>query len=463
LLDKGDAALAKAGLDRSEAEFLLDLTAKGVLTPNMFNALVGTSRAGRNNPSGRVVEGWMIMFAKTEQYNRRVTALASYRLEKNRLLESGTNLSVIDNKSSLVAEKLRERATLAVNASQGNYSQFNRPHLARGNILQYAFMYKQFVIITVQLLRNLAPKEQILFLSLLIFMSGLKGIPFSEDMIDIVDTVAQKLEIKTAGIEAEFILLLSSYVGAPVTQVVMRGMLDYSLGVTLSTRLGHGDLMPGTGMFKSGSDAGREFVNILGPVASTIIQAGGTVALLAQFLIEAMGLQDDRVSLSDVGREGFGVTAFKSVFEGYRYASDGQITNNRGQVVSQSATIMDVVFRLMGFYPGSATTHNQITRLSKAARDFSQEIKASYMDAYRKGDAGDRRQILQDVRNWNRDARGTPFFIRNFVLSARKSVREAERTTSARFLRSAPRDIRPLQIELMKIFGFDTRGVPFAD
>ena len=53
-----------------------------------------------------------------------------------------------------------EFARTAVNTSQGEYGMFNRPEMARGNIGQYLFIYKQFSIITIQMMKGLSPKVE---------------------------------------------------------------------------------------------------------------------------------------------------------------------------------------------------------------------------------------------------------------------------------------------------------------
>jgi len=98
--------------------------------------------------------------------------------------------------------------------------------------------------------------------------------------------------------------------------------------------------------------------------------------------------------------------------------------------------------------------------MSKQARDYSMEIKTAFIDAALKEDAAGRRRIKRDVRDFNKNARGTPFYIRNFGDSLAKAIREGERTTSGRFLRSASKAMKPFTRDLMRIYGFDYRGIP---
>ena len=447
-------------MTRDELQFLQSLTEKGVLTPNMFNALVGTSRTGKqSNQLARITETWMKLFSKTEQYNRRVTALASYRLEKQRQLDAGAKESDFATGKTDAAKHVYARSITAVNASQGNYSQYNRPHLARGNIAQYLYMYKQFVVITVQLMRNLGSRERLIMLGLLVLMSGVKGIPFAEDFMDLVDTLMQKFGIKSKGVEA-YVSEISEAMIPGSSRILMRGLGDYLLGATVSNRLGHGNLLPGTTFFLAGSDTGRELADIAGPIVSAMQGIVGGTALLTNYAAETVGLKPDVTSFEDIARTGLGSSGLKAIAESFIFMSDGTITNKRGQVVAKDFGPFDMVTRMLGFYPSAATTQYDINRMTQRARDYSRVIKEGFITRYRKADtAKERRLVRQEVREWNRDAgKKSPFYIRNFVDSANRSAKEAKRTATGRLLKSAPRSVRAMQKDLMRIYGFDTKG-----
>ena len=132
----------KFNLTQDEADVLFDATRQGVLQAAQFNALVGTARGGvakfRLGPATgtSLMRTWMSIFSYTEQLNRRATFLAAYRMQKNRL-SAGRADKVTDQ----IKNEAEAFAIKAVNKSQGEYGMFNRPEMARGNILQYIFMY----------------------------------------------------------------------------------------------------------------------------------------------------------------------------------------------------------------------------------------------------------------------------------------------------------------------------------
>jgi hypothetical protein len=444
-----DNTYADYGLTEDEAEFLFDQTEQGTLQAAQFNALVGTARGKVfSNRAAAAIKLWMSMFSYTEQMNRRATALAAYRLEKERAVAQGMSQQV-------AIKEATEAARTAVNTSQGEYAMFNRPEMARGNVLQYVFMYKQFVIITVQLLRAMPKKGQAMMLGFLLLTSGLKGLPFAEDIFDIIDTIMQKLGLTTASIEKEMSEWIDA-VAPGLTPVAMRGILDQMTGATLSSRLGMGDLVPLTGAFRAGASPIRELENFAGPVVGGVSGLVGMAGNLTQYGAEAIGLRDDTTSMESILRES-PLAFIRAVGDGSAYLSDGRITNTRGQVVSEDAPITTTLARFLGFYPAIASQQNDIVRLSKYVSDYAKDIKAEYTSAYVKarldGDAERMNQIVADVNEWNADAEGTGLVISNFRKSAERAAKEAERPTAARFMKSASKAVRPETAQLLEIYG----------
>ena len=476
----GDAALIKEeildppwtkgetryGMTKDEAIFLHALTEKGVLTPNMFNALMGTARTGKQDKfMPRATEKWMILFSKTEQFNRRVTAMAAYRLDKNRRIENGdaTAESFSDPRSK-AAKEVYASAVRAVDASQGNYSQFNRPSWARGNVMQYVYMYKQFVVITVQLMKNLGRREQLMMLAFLVLVSGLKGVPFGEDLMDLIDTLMQKFGIPWEGVEANIAQMADAIIPGS-SRLLLRGVLDYAFGATVSTRLGMGNLIPGTSMFLAGANTAREATDIIGPVASAITGVASAIALTTQYVAETVGIRDDTLRLRDIARTGFGFSGGKALAEGLIFYSDGSVSNKKGQVVATDFGLVNMVTRILGFYPQSATTQYDIESMTRRVDEYGKVLKAGYVKAYREADTpAERSSVRRAVKDFNSGVgRKSPFYIRNFTQSAVKSKREAERTATARSLKSAPTSSKAFRKELMSAQGIDSRGISIGE
>ena len=446
-----DNTFGEYGLTRDETEVLLAQTQEGSLQAAQFNSLVGTARGKVfNNKAAAAIRAWMAMFSYTEQLNRRATALAAYRLEKERALASG-----LSETAAIAAAS--EAARTAVNTSQGEYAMFNRSKMARGDIMQFVFMYKQFVIITIQMLKGMDYKGRALSLGILLIASGMKGLPFGEDILDIIDTIAQKLGLTMGSVEKELLEFLDS-IAPGLGYFAMNGVMNRFTGATLSTRLGMGDIFPLTGALRAGADPVRELSNFAGPVVGAISGAIATVGDLTKYTAEVAGIRKDTTSLTDVLRNS-PISALRAITDAAVYMDDGRITNARGQIVANDVTLATVLARAMGFYPAIATEQNDVVRMSRYIAEYGKEVKAAFVTSYVKakldGDTARMREIIKDVAAWNESAEGQGTEISKFVQSANRSAREIQRPTAARYLKSAPANVKPQTEELLQLMGVE--------
>lgn len=444
-----DKNWADFGLTEDEAAFLLDQTEKGTLQAAAFNALLGSSRGKvSNNKAAAAIQGWMSMFSYTEQLNRRVTALAAYRLEKQRAMAEGLS----EQEAKYSAQKFGQ---LAVNTSQGEYAMYNRPEMARGNLMQYVFMYKQFAIISVQLMKNMPTSGKVQFLGLILLMSGMKGLPFADDLMDLFDTLCQMFGIKRKAVEQSLYEFFDSVIPGSAPYF-MRGFVDQWTGATVSTRLGMGDLIPMTGVFRAGADKAREFEQFLGPVFSGMTGIAATGTMIAKYGAEAIGISSDKTTINDILRES-PLAAARALGDTYAYWDTGVISTPSGKVVARDASTTTMIARVLGFYPAIATKENDVVRLAKYTNDYAKEIKASFVAAYVKADLSKddaaKAQIRQDVREWNEAAKGTGLEMKMFEAAANRAVVEARRPTVERFKRTVPTGMRPEVQQMMAIHG----------
>ena len=403
------------------------------------------------------------MFSYTEQLNRRTTYLAAYKLERDRL--KAMSDVPFDNLSIEQREQIYEKASLfatkAVNTSQGEYAMYNRSEIARGPVLGLVMMYKQFVIISVQLMKGMDYKGRLMMLSMLLFFSGLKGVPFADDLMDLIDTLLQKFNIRMSAVEQQLAELSDALIPGS-SPYVMRVVLDAFTGATISTRLGFGDLVPLTGAFKAkqtGADHWREATNFFGPIWSSSAGMVGTASQLVRYGAEKVGFLDDTTRLSTILRE-TPVSALRGLVDGMTYLHDGKITRSDGTVIDNDAGIRTSIFRMLGFYPASATQQNDLIRLAKQSQAYVQDLKSHYKQAWVKakldGDRGEMSRIQRLVREWNKDMKGTEFFFKDFYGSANRSYKAAKLNSIDRYRKFAPKTMRGEIDRLMEIYGIET-------
>ena len=461
-----EALQKKYKLTADEALFLADATSEGVLQSAQANALVGTARGGINsNKLQGGIKLWMGMFSYTEQLNRRATALAGYRLHMKRAIAGTPNFDSLttEQKNELLTEFRAEAtafARTAVNTSQGEYGMFNRPEMARGNVGQYLFIYKQFSIITIQMLKGLSPQGRLYFIGMLVLMSGLKGLPFADDLADLIDTLMQKFGITSAGVEESLITLFEDLAPGSA-KYIMRGGLDQIAAGTFSTRLGFGDMLPLTGAGRAGADTGRELENFFGPIWSGIEGAFVTAGNLTKYGAGAVGLRDQTLTLTEAFRES-PIAAMRGIVDASTYYDSGVVTNSQGKVIDPSASWGQILFRAAGFYPAVATRENDIVRLGKYKADYIKALRADYTAAYVKASVEDDLDRMLDIEmmvmDWNDIHANTAFEFKDFRARAKRSAKSAKMPTGQRYLKTAPTNIRSdLQI-LMEIYGLNDEG-----
>jgi len=295
------------------------------------------------------------------------------------------------------------------------------------------------------------------YLGLMFLAAGLKGFPFADDLFDLIDTIAQMLGLRMGSIEMEAHKILDN-IAPGASPFIMNGVLDRFSGATVSTRLGHGDLVPLTGAFRAGANFQREAVNLFGPVYAMFTGLAGMGKSTLRYGGEALGFKPDTTRINDILRES-PIAALRAMSDGYAYNRDGSITNAQGKVVSTDMTTFDVVRRIAGFYPAVATRENRVVRISKRVSDYTADIRREFQVAYVKAKVSKNQsranEIKQQVRDWNKKTRGTEFYIKNFTANANRAVREALRPTSKRYLKSSPKNMRKDVQWLMDLYGLN--------
>jgi hypothetical protein len=455
-LERTGATESKDGLTAGELRFLKDLTEEQRLDAAQFNALTGTVRGRKGfmgNPTfQKFVQTWMFPFSYSEQFNRRVTVLAAYRGEYERQIAAGVSPMKADDAARNAADK-------ALDATQGDYSQYNRPAFFRGGLMSFVYMYKQYPIIMLQLLKNMDRNGQIIMLGSLILLSGLRGLPGADDLLDIIDGLMQRLGLQSGSVEKEFARLtrgaFGDELGAALTPVMMRGLLDATTGWSFSNRLGLGDIVPGTALFKPSASAQeklREVENLAGAPTSFMLGAfewaTGTIPAVIT------GRQPISKILTDAP-----VRALKNATESWKYANTGAILDSKGYVVSQDVTAWEIIGKAVGFYPSRAQVQMDWMMADGQEQRYGQMIRSEAIReavaARLNGDSERLANVKEYVREWNADVKGTRLEIRNFTGGVNRAYREASKPLAARALKSSARAGRQEAEELAALYGFE--------
>jgi hypothetical protein len=425
-----DPALQKRyNLEAHEAAFIAREILDGAMIPAQSNALVGTAR-GRTTKGfqQKFLDGWMWTFNVTEQASRRSLGLTAYRLEFARKQAAG--MSRAD-----AASAAREFAVQTLQYTMGEYSVLNRPPAWRSGIQSFIYMYKVFPTTSVQLFANMSRGGKVGMLAALWMLTGLSGLPFAEDLEDLIDTLAQKLKVAGwQGARYETAQFLDE-IFPGMSPFLLKGIVNNYLPADIAGRTSLGDMLPGTDILLAGADVSRGLSEIAGPAPAMLL---GT----AQFAVDALALPfSTTTTIESVAREA-PVTMVRALADTFAYTQSGAVVDRRGYTVTDDMNTGTLIARALGFYPTAAANQYEMIRSAKRMTDYQREVVTGYRTAWvsamMRGDREFAQQIEQSVEDWNTSADGTALEIRGFVKNSRRALEEARRPATARTLRSAP-------------------------
>ena len=419
----------KYGLAAHEAEFIAREIREGAMIPAQTNALINTARGQISSGFARkFIDGWMLPFNLTEQASRRTLGLTAYRLEYERQIAGGRS-------ETKAQEAARRFAVDALSLTMGEYSVLNRPPAWRSGIQSFLYMYKVFPTTSIQLFSNLSRGGKIAMLASLWMLSGLQGLPFAEDLEDLIDTLAQALGFKVGSIRMEIAKFVDG-VFPGMSPYFLQGVVNSAVPADIAGRVSLGNVFPGTGILLSGADVGRELTDIAGPAPSALIGS-------AQFFADLMRVPfSDRIQLVDVAREA-PVTMLRATGDAVAYAKSDAIVDRRGYVVADDANAGVIAARLLGFYPSEAAQQYSAIRVATRVTDYQRDVVAGFRQAWIKatmeGNTGRAREIEQAVDSWNKGAKGTGLEIADFRRRSMRALKEAQRPAKERTLRTVPK------------------------
>ena len=231
-------------IDESLAMDLAALAEGSTLQRVLPGAFGKTARAQRMIRDTSYYAAWL--FQSAEKFNRRITAVAAYRMGRDNGLDHDQAL---------------EEAHLAVETTQFEYARWNRARFMQGK-KGVIFLFWQYL----QNALHFATHDPgaIRYLIMLGLASGLTGLPFMEDILDLLDKSATKLKQATGmkNPKVESRLVLREFIeglGADPNLVLNGVASEYGLGplhlfelagipvpnVDITGSLSMGELVPG--------------------------------------------------------------------------------------------------------------------------------------------------------------------------------------------------------------------------
>ena len=379
-----------------------------------LRAMGVSTRASEAIDSGlrRALFAWGGFFSLAEQFNRRATFIAAYQMAK----EQG------NADPFAFAEE-------AVTATQGVYNRGNRPQFARGPVGATVMTFKQFSIAYLEFLARMPWREKAIALAVLVVAAGLEGLPFADDLDDLLDTIAQRLFGKAWSTKREKVKFLAETLGMGrdgAEWVLRGGSALPGFPIDLAGRMSLGNMIPGTGLLRTdgSADKSSEILEALGP-------AGGVVrdALKGDVL---------PVALRNLGK-------------GFEMARTGEFRDERGRKVAD-VTPTDAAAKMVGFQPASIARESRATRAAQSVVAQTRRAEADIVRLWAQGIVDNEPEKVAEARqklaDWNARNPETPIAINRMQLA--RMARDMRATREERAIKAAPKELRGRMAEELR-------------
>ncbi|MCY1165191.1 hypothetical protein D9M73_50910 [compost metagenome] len=395
--------------DKPLAADLAKAEQAGVVSPQEIHHLNAEAMAtfGSNPAVQKVMFLWGGLFSLAEQYNRRVAFIAAWNGAKER------------GEADPYAAAVK-----AVEETQGVYNKGNRPDWARGALGATLFTFKQFSISYLEFLSRLPTRERVLALAILMLASGAEGLPFADDLDDVIDTIAQRLDynFNSKQQKRQFI---GATLGQGAADFLLKGVSSIpGMPIDIAARMGMANLVPGSGILrKDVKDHMQDVLEIAGP-------AGGVVrdATQGQFL----------------------PVAIRNLIKGADMFQSGAYKDQAGRRVVDVDAV-DAMWKSIGFQPidvaKDSLARRVVNQSNQLLKDTESEIAADMAQARIEQDPAAMEAARARLRDWNEKNPETPISINSGQINRR--VRQARLTATERMLKTTPKEARQNARELL--------------
>ena len=414
----GRAAKTAATGETSNAALkaaMVKANAEGVTDTHEYYQMMQEAGGSGNVPVRAAMKAWGAMFGAAEKFNRKITFAAAFEAAQGMTPEQIKQAGASDAYSF---------AKRAVDETQGVYARHNRPAWARGTAGALLMTFKQFSISYIEFFMRLPMKQKLVAIVLLMMMAGAEGLPFTEDLEDLIDTLGQKMGYST-NTKKMLHQAARSVFGEAGTQFALHGISGISgLPMDVAGRFGMGNLLPGTKMFNpSVKDKTSEVMEIAGPVGA-----------MAKKMLDAVDQNDPSRAFP---------AAMANAYKALDMIQTGQYRDSKDKRV-QDVDAMDAAMKLIGFQPQSVAAGSR--RIEEDMRDVNiarrveAEIVSQWAEGIRAKDQEAVKSARQRLADWNDDNPELPIRIKSQQILAK--VKAANLTRDQRFMKTAPPEIR---------------------
>ena len=422
-----DNTIRLDGIDEVEGlRHALQVAAQdGTILETEIYQIMGLSRGQEYSFTGttqKAVRLWMAPFRLAEQMNRMTSFIAAYKVAKEKNLSNDDAYAMAQD---------------TVYSTQFRYDDANRPGLARGDIGSLLFVFKSYPIFVLETMSFLAkenPRAAAFMLGSIVLMAGVQGVPFAEDMEDLIDTIAQRVfgssfntqrwlrnTLKTASEAA---------VGADLSSVFMHGAANTLTELNFASRVGLGNLIPGTRIGTADADYKGVMTEIIGPVGTLVGGALGGVDAL------------NRGQFTEAARKALPLGA-QNFIKGAQSWNNGFATDVGGRKLVDVGG-WESFWQSLGFSSAAVSDAYTADRIDDQTKAFYNQARRGFQSeivkAIQSEDTGRIREATEAVAAWNQA--NPDMIISISSASIRRQIAQAGMTVNQRTMLKLPKQLR---------------------
>lgn len=387
------------GLSRDHAEALLRAFREEVVADTQVFEYFAAAKHGVQIGTvlgQRAQALWMSPFRISEMVNRVASFMAAYDIGKNNLIEG----------KQLGSEDLYQFARKAVDQTQFIYGPINRIGIAQ-NPVGFALMtFKAFPIMTIELMARLPAKQRTIMLGTMLLSSGVGGIPFKDDILDIIDTIGEKVfgaPLNSNRVLHNFFKNASeALTGTDLSRLIMTGPLDVLTGASIGSRVSMSNIIPATRIGTSGYSLADGMLDLSGVIGSEV---KGLVTGAGQ-LVQG----NVKEAITDTAPSGV-----KGVMRFTQGVNNGKVMDRNGNTLVDDLTMSELGLLGAGFTLSRSNWQQQKDYSITQEQAFVKETTASYFkhiaDAAQAGDYQTMSQDFEAIQQWNKNNPEYPYKI----------------------------------------------------
>lgn len=393
----------------------------------------GNTKAAVQNTWSRVGLGWGAFFSLAEQINRRVTFVAAYRMAQDQGMADPA-----------------EFARKSIKETQFVYNKASRMQWGRGAIGGTLLTFKTYSVSYIELMHRLwtqgekgsperaaGRKAAWIMIGTLFLLGGGGGLPFMEDMEDIIDGAGQIMgynfssrKKREDALDAVFGEMLGDFLESGISGIP-------GAPTDVSGRLGMDNLIPGTGIFKQRTSNTKDVLELAGPAGDFVSRVGTGTRSILKGAVSGDARQVGRGALE------LAPVAVRNAVKGSDMLASGIYKDTKGYKVDD-VTPIDAAFKAIGFQPKDISKVQGAAWLSQSGTAYynlrASEIRALWAAGISEGNKSKIADAQAALADWNRKNPDQVIVVRPTDIQRR--IREMNMNKSDRVTKLAPKTMR---------------------